>query len=333
MDMTPRGDTAGQLAPPPPPPNTPNAALPVGSVLSSREASGRAAWKLIERVGQGTTSVVWRARHAETGREAALKEAQGAAAGPAGTGSGTAVAIAMLAREARVLARVGRRWGPALLDAGPGFLVTEWIEGVSLESRLAVVADGNDRERLAAVVAHAVARGLEELHQAGVHHGDVKPANIVCAPDVVRGPAARAAREARDAAGDRGVTLIDLGLAAEAAAGALGGTPRYASPEVLARGEAGPAADAWALGLVIAEILDPAVARASDPRAAIALWDRGSTGARGGSSASLRSEIARWVEALLAPSPGGRPSAAWIARRAARHLDLRPDAREPISSR
>jgi transcriptional regulator with GAF, ATPase, and Fis domain/tetratricopeptide (TPR) repeat protein len=333
MDMTPRGDTAGQLAPPPPPPNTPNAALPVGSVLSSREASGRVAWKLIERVGQGTTSVVWRARHAETGREAALKEAQGAAAGPAGTGSGTAVAIAMLAREARVLARVGRRWGPALLDAGPGFLVTEWIEGVSLESRLAVVADGNDRERLAAVVAHAVARGLEELHQAGVHHGDVKPANIVCAPDVVRGPAARAAREARDAAGDRGVTLIDLGLAAEAAAGALGGTPRYASPEVLARGEAGPAADAWALGLVIAEILDPAVARASDPRAAIALWDRGSTGARGGSSASLRSEIARWVEALLAPSPGGRPSAAWIARRAGRHLDLRPDAREAAQAR
>src|ERR1019366_4688353 len=202
---------------------------------------------------------------------------------------GTAVAIAMLAREARVLARVGRRWGPALLDAGPGFLVTEWIEGVSLESRLAVVADGNDRERLAAVVAHAVARGLEELHQAGVHHGDVKPANIVCAPDVVRGPAARAAREARDAAGDRGVTLIDLGLAAEAAAGALGGTPRYASPEVLARGEAGPAAGAGALGLVVAEI--------------------------------------------LAPAPGGRPRAAWIARRAGPHLALRPDAREAAQAR
>src|SRR5260370_26081206 len=39
---------------------------------------------------------------------------------------------------------------------------------------------------------------LDELHQAGIHHGDVKPANVLCAPTT----------PLRDAADDRGATLI-----------------------------------------------------------------------------------------------------------------------------
>jgi serine/threonine-protein kinase PknK len=259
-------------------------------------------WRLVERVGEGATGVVWLARHAKTGRPAALKRAKEGAAGAAAT----------LAAEAALLARVGRRWGPGLVDVGPGFLATEWIDGAPVSEHFAG-ATGAERERLAEVIAHAVGRGLEELHQAGIHHGDVKAANVLCAP------AGR--RPTRDAADDRGATLIDLGLAGELGAQALGGTPRYASPELRERAEAGPASDLWALGVLLAEILDPAVEGSSDPVAVVAAWD------------ATRSEPARWVQALLAPAPGGRPSAEWLARRAARRLELRRDESEGAQAR
>jgi serine/threonine-protein kinase PknK len=253
-------------------------------------------WQLVERVGEGASSWVWRARHAQTGRLAALKWAKEGAEG----------ADATLLREAHLLARIGRRWGPALVDVGPGFLVAEWVDGVPVGDRLRG-ATSAQREVLAGVVAHAVGRALEELHQAGIHHGDVKAANVLCATTV----------PVRDAADDRGATLIDLGLAGDVGSGALGGTPRYASPELRERAEAGPASDLWALGLLLAEILDPAVERAIDPLTAVAAWDFASP-----------SEPVRWVQALLARAPGGRPSAEWLARRAARRLELRSDPRE-----
>jgi serine/threonine protein kinase len=207
-----------------------------------------------------------------------------------------------VAREATLLARVQRRWGPALIDAGRGFVATEWIPGSPVDPR--ALPARTDRERLAALAAHGAGRALEELHEAGVRHGDVKPHNVLRS----------AHKPTRDAAADRGATLIDLGLAADVGAEVLGGTPRYASPELRDRGEAGPAADLWALGLVLAELLDPRVADAVDPIAAIEGW-------------SLTGEPARWVEALIARAPGGRPSAKWLGSRAARWLELEPDER------
>lgn len=250
-------------------------------------------WRPLERIGEGATSIVWRARHAQSGQLVALKLARG-----------PMEAIA-LSREAALLARVARRWGPALVDAGQSFLVTEWVEGAALVS--AEAHAGRSRETLAAIVAHGVGRALEELHEAGVHHGDVKPSNVLLAQE----------RPAVDAAAHRGATLIDLGLAAEAGA-SLGGTPRYASPELRAKGEGGPAADLWALGLLLAELLDPNVADVPDPHAAIGKWTVGD-----GSE-----EPARWVSALLSVAPGGRPQAAWVAARAASWLKLSSDSQE-----
>jgi serine/threonine-protein kinase PknK len=258
------------------------------------ESNQLAGWTRLEKAGEGATAIVWKARD-PVGKTVALKEAR-----PSATDR--------LAHEAALLARTHRRWGPALVTAGPGYLATEWVDGAAL-APASVVAD---REKLACIVAHGVARALEELHQARVHHGDVKPSNVILARH----------SPSHDAATDRGATLVDLGLSGSVGQRASGGTPRYAAPELRERGEAGPCADLWALGVLLAELLDGAVATSADPVAAMA--------ARKG---TLASEPFRWALALVSTVPGSRPDAAWVAARAARWLGLRTDPREQVTAR
>ncbi len=202
-------------------------------------------------------------------------------------------------REAALLGPLARRWGASLVDVGElddggAFLATSWVEGTNL-SAMPAPASRAAREERAVVVAHAVGRALAELHQAGVRHGDVKPENILWHR-----------RPRIDRAEDRGATLIDLGLATSIGDGARGGTAKYAAPELCSNPElAGPASDLYALGAVLRELLGEKAA----------------------------GEPARWAAALLAPSPGGRPSAAWVAERAARWLELETDEEESIAQR
>ena len=210
--------------------------------LASPLAASAFPWHVVGRAGEGATAVVYKAEHATTGATAALKVLR--------------KDLGELAlREIALLGKLDRRWGPSLLDAGvipsgtpelPGgslYVATAWIDGRAIDPRRAA-----DRERLAAQVAHGVGRALAELHEAGVRHGDVKPANIVLSEHPPR----------HDAADDRACTLVDLGLAARIGADGLrGGTPRYLAPEALERLDAGPEADLFALGAVLAEILAP----------------------------------------------------------------------------
>ncbi|MEO8876760.1 MAG: protein kinase, partial [Polyangiaceae bacterium] len=207
-------------------------------------------------------------------------------------------AIEILKREALRLQQSGRRWGAKILAAGrivlrgaPAFiLVTEWLEGDRLDPK--TVAAEN-RERTAAIVAHGVARALAELHEAGIRHGDVKPDNILMH--------AAGAIGAVDRAADRGCSLIDLGLATSFDESARGGTAHYASPELRENpSRIDPAADLFALGVVLHDIL----------------------------AGDTHSEPATWSALLTAKSSGARPSAAWIADRAARFLGLATDPQE-----
>jgi transcriptional regulator with GAF, ATPase, and Fis domain len=267
-------------------------------------ASGAFGWRLVELAGEGATSAVWRAE--KDGVVAALKVASSA--------------DGFVGREAVVLAGLQRRWGPALLDCGsvpdgasglrPGarFVATDWVDGEPLGS---AKAKARNRTELAAIVAHGVGRALDELHAMGVRHGDVKPANVLVGTK----------RPTRDSAEERGATLIDMGLAVRVTGeGASGGTMRYLAPE-LRRGEAAtPAADLYALGLVLAEVLVPGLAEASDPVAALA-------------NERIAAPFDGFIAALLAAAPGARPSAGWLADRAARFLELAADAGEAIAAR
>jgi transcriptional regulator with GAF, ATPase, and Fis domain len=258
--------------------------------LAGAVVAGR--WELVERAGAGATAEVWRALSVAV------------ADGKPSERETVAIKISadrsLLVGEARAIGALDRRWGPGAVDAGsiapgalPGSLVEvaggAYLATTWVEGRtLATTAAPGMEEELAAIVAHGVGRALAELHSAGVRHGDVKPSNIVV----------RSKRPHVDRAEDRGATLIDLGLVSSVGDAARGGTARYASPELREAPErAGPESDLYALGLVLREL----------------------------AGAASASEPARWADALLAPAPGGRPSAAWVADRAARWLALRED--------
>ncbi len=232
-------------------------------------------WRDLVRVGAGTTGTVFRAVRAD-GTVAALKIARSD--------------DAWLGREGALVARLARRFGPELLDAGitpegRAYIATRWVEGEPLAARIEAHADAAGRRRLAATVALGVGRGLDELHAVGVRHGDVKPANVIV--------------------GDRGATLIDLDLAREHGDEATGGTPHYLAPEVKRGEPATPAADLYALGVTLSEILGP----------------------------SSDDVVGTWALALTSPSPGARPSAAWVAAQAARVLGAREEPGETIAQR
>ncbi len=149
--------------------------------------------------------------------------------------------MAALVREAVALSGLEGLGAPRVIRFGrlPGsgrpYLVREMVEGQSLE---ALLARSRDAKRSLEILARA-ADQLTVLHRAGLLHGDVKPANIIV-----------------DSAG--AVAFVDLGLAApwrEGGALAEGLTPRYAAPELLEGGPITVRAEVFALGVMLAEVL------------------------------------------------------------------------------
>ena len=139
---------------------------------------------------------------------------------------------------------------------GRPFIVMEYVRGKNLRQ---AAADRQISPIEAASIVERLAEGIEAIHQVGVTHQDIKPANIILDRD----------RQPR---------LIDFGLARiEDAwtapadkAGSISGTAQYMSPEQ-ARGETsriGPRTDVFALGGVLYSLLTN-----SPPFAAKSVWD------------------------------------------------------------
>jgi hypothetical protein len=120
------------------------------------------------------------------------------------------------------------------------YLVMELVEGESLSALLA--REGRlDAPRTLSILRQTSA-ALAAAHAAGVVHRDVKPGNVLVAPDGV-------------------VKIADFGIAWSASSvpltqtGQVVGTAHYLSPEQAAGGKATPASDVYALGAVAYECL------------------------------------------------------------------------------
>jgi serine/threonine-protein kinase len=126
------------------------------------------------------------------------------------------------------------------VDGDRHFIVMEYLPGVSLHRLI--------RERgplppgEAADIAAQVCAALGAAHRAGIVHRDVKPGNVVVAPDGT-------------------VKVTDFGIAKAVGAapltdtGTVLGTATYLPPEVGRGASAGPASDLYSLGIVLYEML------------------------------------------------------------------------------
>jgi tetratricopeptide (TPR) repeat protein len=127
----------------------------------------------------------------------------------------------------------------------------ELLEGETLSQKLH--REGALTERQAMPLIRQMVAALSAAHQAGVIHGDFKSSNVMIVPR--EGGSARAVVTdfglARRMAPGRGQTLLSSSLSRLAGYG----TPAYMSPEQIQGGKASRAADIYALGVVLYEML------------------------------------------------------------------------------
>jgi hypothetical protein len=202
--------------------------------------------RALDRLGEGSFGEVWRAYDPTLHREVALKlrrlPAEQAAL------SNVAATMDVRARhwleEARRLASVRHPhvltvFGAAVHDGRAG-LWTELVRGNTLEERLE--RDGPLEAREVASIGVDLCAALAAVHDAGLVHGDVKPANVMLEPVT--------------AGGRPRVVLMDFGAAhemsqRERAAAMTAGTPLLMAPELFDGVEASVASDLYAAGVVL----------------------------------------------------------------------------------
>jgi tetratricopeptide (TPR) repeat protein/predicted Ser/Thr protein kinase len=194
-------------------------------------------YEVLDELGKGGMGIVYRARQIRLDRLVALKVIL--ARGHAGDEERRRFQV-----EAEAVARLKHPNVVQIYEVGEQdglpFFSMEYCEGGSLDTHL----DGTPWEPArAAVLVDTLARATHCAHQAGIVHRDLKPANVLLAAD-----------------GTPKVTDFGLAKRLDASAhtqtGAVMGTPPYMAPEqASAKKSVGPAADVWALGVLLYELL------------------------------------------------------------------------------
>jgi serine/threonine-protein kinase len=233
----------GGTVPPPPPDEVPSTLDPAAQTFPTPPPGvGHAmaavpGYEILGELGKGGMGVVYQARQVQLERIVALKMILHAEyAGPAER--------QRFQTEARAVARLQH---PNIVQIhevgvykGQPYFSLEYCAGGSLADKL----DGTPwKANEAAELVQTLARAVHAAHLANVVHRDLKPANVLLTPDGTP-------------------KISDFGLAkkldekSQTQTGAVLGTPSYMAPEQAgAKREVGPAADVYALGAILYELL------------------------------------------------------------------------------
>src|SRR5262245_20422057 len=195
-------------------------------------------YEVIEEIGRGGMGVVFKARDRDLDRIVALKMIlSGEYAGEEARRrfQSEAVTVASLHHPSVVaIHQVARA------PDGTPYFVMEFCAGGTLAAKAGKPWPARD----VATLVETLARAVAAAHEKNIVHRDLKPANILL--------------------DERGTPKItDFGLARrlsdarQTASGAILGTPAYMAPEQAGGkpAEVGPAADVWALGVILYELL------------------------------------------------------------------------------
>jgi len=200
-------------------------------------------YRLTSLLGQGAMGRVFKARHLKLGRTVAVKVLNPEYAARPDV-------LQRFFREARVVNQIGHEHVVDVTDLvelpGCAFLVMELLEGESLGQVMKRRKRRWPTVRSTVEVMAQVCDALDAAHRHGVVHRDLKPDNVF----IVK-------RRGRDFA-----KVLDFGVAKlrepgtdSTSTGVVLGTPRYMAPEQAAGKEVGPAADIWAAGVVLYQLL------------------------------------------------------------------------------
>lgn len=207
--------------------------LPAGGLLARR-------YRLIDQIGHGGMSVIWRAHDEVLDRLVALKVL-------APTLAADDKFRALVRAEARAAAQFVHPHVTAVHDYGEtvapdgtviAFVVMELLIGEELETRL---VEGPLPWLAAVEICAQVAEALAAAHRLGIVHRDITPPNIMMTT--------------------AGAKVLDFGIATRIGApdedenGETFGTPEYVAPERLDGTPAQPATDTYSLGVLLYETL------------------------------------------------------------------------------
>ena len=197
-------------------------------------------YRILEKLGEGGMGVVYKAHDIDLDRFVAIK-------GLPEHRHEQDVEYERFMREARAASALNHPNVCTIYDflkvEGKQYIVMEYVEGVTLREKLADAMHGRLLPTPEAIsYSIQLAEALEEAHEHGIVHRDVKPANIMIT----------AKNQAK---------IMDFGLAKLKGAMKLTrtdstlGTLAYMSPEQLQGGDVDPRSDLFSLGVVLYEML------------------------------------------------------------------------------
>jgi len=203
-------------------------------------------YEIEERLGEGGSGVVYRARDLRLERPVAVKVL-------ADQLRNDEFAWARLLREARLASQLSHPHIGAIYDLGEedgnAFVTMEYIEGLPLSE---VIPEGGMPAEQVRRYGAEIANALAYAHEHGVIHGDLKGSNILITSEgstklVDFGLGRRIPRN-----GMAEITSSRLPLGE---ASATAGTLPYLAPEVLRGDTTSMASDCWALGVLLYQMV------------------------------------------------------------------------------
>jgi len=225
-------------------PSSEHKVFPIGHLVAAR-------YEIVRFIGVGGASEVYEAFDGGIGVNVALKVLSPIHAQ-------NAVQLERFRREIHSARKVTHRNVCRIFDLGVEkvrntkrfFLTMELLNGTSLAEALETGRRYSPTE--AAPIVTQIAAGLQAAHDAGVVHRDLKPGNIMLVPSSSEADQPNTAPR---------TVITDFGLALSdektrlTRSDEMVGTPAYMAPEQSDPGEITAAADIYALGLIMYEML------------------------------------------------------------------------------
>ncbi|MGC5019762.1 protein kinase domain-containing protein [Micromonospora sp. DT47] len=269
-----------------------------GAVRNGAQLLGER-YRLIEQLGSGGMSVVWRGYDEVLGRQVAIKVLASRLASDKAFRHRIRI-------EAQAAARLCHPNITNVYDYGESeqvgltvpYVVMELVDGDPLTARLG--RDGRLSWREAMTIGAEVTSALATAHARGVVHRDVTPGNVMLTPT--------------------GVKVVDFGISAlvgeseKGPDGHLLGTPAYLAPERLDHGQVSPATDVYAVGLLIYRMLTGRLPWQASTTTEMLRAHMYNDPEPMPEVPGLPDEVAELVGRCLAKRPADRPSTAEVAR-------------------